>query len=156
MADETDTKSKGRGVGRMIVTAVFLLPVIGVLLPTCLVLLIGMLPTAVAFMIDRSRDKSLTITVGLLNFCGTLPGIIDLWSKAQAYDAAVAVATDPMSLLMAYAAAALGWLVFFALPPVVGTFYSVVTRQRIHAIQRRQVVLIDSWGEEVAGDKRPG
>ena len=156
MADETGEKSKGRGMGRMIVTAVFLLPVIGVLLPTCLVLLVGMLPTAVAYMIDRGRDKCLTITVGLLNFCGNLPGVIDLWSNAQAYDAAVAVATDPMSLLMAYAAAALGWMISFALPPVVGTFYGVVTHHRIHAIQRRQVVLVESWGEEVAGDRRPG
>ena len=151
MAEQGQVRPKRGGAVRLIVTAVFMLPVVAVLLPTCLVLVTGMVPTAVAYVMDRSRDKALAISIGLLNFCGTLPGIIDLWAERQAYEVATRIATDPFFWLMAYAAAGLGWLICLALPPVVATYYGAISRNRIQAIRRRQASLTEAWGKEVSG-----
>ncbi|RMD60895.1 MAG: hypothetical protein D6826_11280, partial [Alphaproteobacteria bacterium] len=86
-------KRAARG-GNSLLTALMLLPAVAVLLPSCVVLLIGMIPTVVAYMVDRSRAKSLAVTVGLVNFCGTLPGLAELWESWQDYEVAAAIATD--------------------------------------------------------------
>src|SRR3546814_11322315 len=46
-------------------------------------------PTWVAYITDRSRDKHLGIAVGMLNFAGTLPAIIDLWTRGQSHQTAM-------------------------------------------------------------------
>src|SRR3546814_3862268 len=58
-----------------------LFPFGAVLLPTTLVVSVMMATTWVAYITDRSRDKHRGITVGMLNFAGTLPAIIDLWTR---------------------------------------------------------------------------
>jgi len=69
-----NAKIRGQGgSGRTVLTVVLMIPVIAVLLPSCVVLLINMAPTAVAWMVDRARPRYLAITVGMLNFCGSLP-----------------------------------------------------------------------------------
>ncbi|MFQ5775918.1 MAG: hypothetical protein ACE5GS_15460 [Kiloniellaceae bacterium] len=146
-------KSAGKGGGnsRAVLTAILLLPVVAVLLPTCVVLLIGMAPTAVAYMVDRAREKHLAVTVGLINFCGTLPGVADLWREGQAYAAAERVATDALFWLTSYGAAAVGWLIYLALPLLLANYYAVTSGRRMEALRRRQAELIKAWGEEVAG-----
>ena len=161
MASQANEAGKGSrprkaGMGRVLVTGFLLLPVIAVLFPTCMVLASGMAPTVVAFLVDRSRNKFLTLTVGMMNFCGTLPGVVDLWQHWQSYDMAVRIATDPFFWALAYAAAGVGWLIYLSLPPVLDTFYSVVTDRRIAALRKRQAALVDTWGEEVVRAERNG
>jgi hypothetical protein len=144
-------KSKGGLSGRTIGTAVLMLPVIGVLLPTCLVLVVSMAPTVVALVVDRSRDKYLAITVGLLNFCGTFPAIAELWGRGQSLDAGLDVATDPLYWLFAYGAAAIGWGIYLLLPPMLAGYYATTSARRLQSLRARQAALVQSWGEEVAG-----
>jgi hypothetical protein len=144
------------GTGRVLITGFLLLPVVAVLFPTCMVLASGMVPTVVAFLVDRSRAKFLTLTVGMMNFCGTLPGVVDLWQHWQSYDMAGRIATDPFFWALAYAAAGVGWLIFLSLPPILASFYSVVTDRRIATLRKRQSALVDAWGEEVARADRKG
>ena len=101
-------KVKGGGNGKLIVTGLLLLPVVAVLLPSCIVLTINMAPTIVAYVVDRSREKYLAITVGLLNICGTLPALAELWNQGQSYSATMDISSNPFQWLMAYGAAAIG------------------------------------------------
>ncbi len=151
-AKAAESKRNGGGSTRLIVTAVLLLPVVAVLLPTCMVLLIYMAPTLVAYLIDRSREKYLAITVGLLNFCGMLPAQAELWRHGQSYDAAMDIAIDPILWLIAYGAAAVGWVVYLILPPILANYYGITTDARIRSLRRRQQLLVETWGEEVAGE----
>ena len=137
-----------RGPG--IVTLVLMVPVLGFLMPSCIVLLSGMVPTIVAFIVDRTRGKYLTITVALMNFCGTLPGLTRLWEVGQSYAAAKALAFDPFHWLASYGAAAVGWLIYLAIPPVLSAYYARSTGTRIEALRREQATLVEAWGEEVA------
>ncbi len=143
-------KGRRNGGSKMILSAILLLPVIGVLLPTCVVLAINMAPTAAAYMIDRTREKYLAITVGLLNFCGTLPAEAKLWNHNQSYDVAFDIATDPFYWLLSYGSAGTGWLIYIVLPLILTNYYAMTTNTRVQSLRRRQQALIEDWGEEVA------
>ena len=134
----------------MITTVIFLLPVVAVLLPSCIVLAVGMLPSIVAYAVDRTGGKYLTITVALLNFCGALPGLSRLWQMGHAYGEAARVAADPLHWLTSYGAASLGWIIYLAIPPLLSAYYSGVTARRIEGLKRAQGALLESWGPEIA------
>ncbi len=145
-------KAKGGGSGKLITTGLLMLPVIVVLLPSCIVLVVNMAPTIVAYVIDKSREKNLAITVGLLNICGTLPALAALWQQGQSYDAALSIIASPFHWLMAYGAAAIGWVIYLGLPPVLGHYYGTTSNARLHNHQRKQQILVENWGEEVRGE----
>ena len=94
-------KAKGGGTGKLVMTGLLLLPVVAVLLPSCIVLTVNMVPTFVAYMVDKSHEKYLAITVGLLNACGALPALAELWMQGQSYDAALARISQVSSIFSA-------------------------------------------------------
>ncbi len=145
-------KGSGGGTGRLIVTGVILLPVIAILMPSCIVLAINMAPTVVAYVVDQTREKYLAVTVGLLNLCGALPAEAALWQRGQTYAAAMDIVSDAIFWLMAYGAAAAGWAIYLILPPVLGHYYGITTQARLQSHHHKQQVLIESWGDEVAGE----
>lgn len=129
---------------------VLLLPLLAVLLPTCLVLGAMMLPTLCALLVDRARGRYLTITVGLLNFCGALPAVADLWLEGQGLGAALDELRDLLAWLMAYGSAAVGWAIYWMTPPLVASYYALATNGRLQALRRRQKALGEQWGDGVA------
>ncbi len=145
-------KTKGGGSGKLVMTGLLMLPVIAVLLPSFIVLTVNMVPTIVAYVIDKSREKYLAITVGMLNICGTLPALVGLWQQGQSYDAALDIAGNPFHWLMAYGAAGIGWLVYLGLPPILGHYYAITSQARLLDHQRKQKVLVAAWGDEVRGE----
>jgi hypothetical protein len=130
--------------------AIFALPILAVLLPSLLVLSVCLLPTLGAYAADRYRDKALAVTVGLLNLCGALPALGELWSKGQTMAAAGQVLGDVFLWLVAYGAAGVGWLIFMMMPPLVSAYYTFSGTARADELRRRQETLVEVWGQEVA------
>lgn len=130
-----------------------LAPSIGVIaLPTVLLLVVGMAPTLVAFFIvDRHPAKYSTRAVGYLNFAGCLPYALDLWRSGGVWDfeTLFTIITDPFTLLVMYSAAAVGWMVLFASPPVVAAYLAVTSEMREKQLKARQKELIADWGRNV-------
>jgi hypothetical protein len=135
--------------GRSIMTGILLLPVVVVLFPSTIVLLAGMVPSVVAYFVDRTGGKYLAITVALLNFCGTLLGLTRLWQQGQTLDAGLRIATDPLHWLVSYGAAAGGWLIYLSIPPILAIYYTSISTNRIEALKRKQAELVETWGSEV-------
>ncbi len=127
-----------------------LFPFAALLLPTTLVFATMMGPTVVAYVTDRSREKHLAITVGLLNFAGTLPAIISLWTRGQSHPAAMDLIGDVFVWVVAYGAAGVGWAIFGLMPTIVGSYYRMTTQTRIKGLVRKQKALIAEWGHAVA------
>lgn len=125
-------------------------------LPTVLILGIGMLPTVGAMISDRRKEKYATLCVGAMNFTGVLPFIIRLWTEEHSYEHAFRVIGDPITWLVMYGAAALGWAIYFVAPGIVGMFIGMRTEQRIQRLRRRQRDLVEEWGPGVAGGRRDG
>jgi hypothetical protein len=130
-----------------------MLPVIAVLMPTCILLVLNLAPTIVAFAIDRSRERYQSITVGLLNLSGSLPALLRLWTDGQTYDVALRVAGDPFNMLISYGAAAVGWCIYLAMPMILAHYYGLTSTTRLRMLQQRHDTLIEIWGEEITGEQ---
>ena len=119
-------------------------------LPSLIVFTVGLLPTGVAFIVDRSDQKTGTFCVGGMNLCGVVPYVMKLWTGKHTTSAATEIISDVLSLLVMYAAAGFGWILFLAIPPVVATFLSVVAQTRVKALRASQQEIVNEWGPEVA------
>jgi hypothetical protein len=129
------------------------LTIIGVViisLATVLLMFFGMLPTMVALIIDRTRQKYAVFCVGGMNFGGVFPYLLDLWAGENTAGSAMEILTNVFSLALMYGAAGFGWMIFIAVPPVVGAFLNVLAQHRVSQLRRDQKELIEEWGEDVA------
>lgn len=143
-----DTRKRGRSyLTWILLSLTFLIVLAG---PTMLLLIIGMVPAIVAAIIDRSKQKTATLTVGSLNFIGVFPYMMTLWSGFNSYGAAQAIIGDLFNLLVMYSAAAFGWLIFLAMPSVISSFVVVMQQRKVAQLRGEQKDLIDEWGAEVA------
>ena len=121
-------------------------------LPTLIIFIPGMLPTSVARICDRTKQKYATLCVGGLNICGVFPFIIKLWSDNHSIAAATDTISDLFVLLVMYSAASFGWLIFLAVPPVVSTFLDVLAQRRVNILRGKQENTVENWGPEVAAE----
>lgn len=131
----------------VLLTVTFLLVLAG---PTMIILFFGMLPTLVAYIIDRSSQKSATFSVGSLNFIGVFPYVLELWAGMNSIDEALNLVTDLFAMLIMYSSAAFGWLLFMAMPAVVSSFVIVLQQRKVAQLRSEQKELIEEWGPEVA------
>ena len=119
-------------------------------LPSLIILTVGLLPTGVAFIIDRSEQKSGTFCVGGMNLSGVLPFIFKLWADNHTLIVAIEIVSDVFSLLIMYAAAGFGWMMFLTVPPVIASFLSVISQTRVKVLRANQKTILDEWGPDIA------
>ena len=136
---------------RVLLTAGFVMA--AVFMPTSVLLIVGMLPTIVSIFIDRSKKNSSSITIGALNFTGCVPFLLQLWSQGQAFETTISIITEPMSIVIMYAAAAIGYLLDWAMTGLVaGVVYKNGVARRA-AIKKRKDDLVLRWGGDVCGEQ---
>lgn len=123
-----------------------------VFMPTTIVLLLGMIPTVVATVIDRTGQGTKALTVGAMNLAGCSPFLIDLWTKGHTSENAVTIISDPRTMVVIYAAAGIGYLISWAMAGIVGTIMVQRGGVRLKEIQKRQSELVERWGREVTGE----
>jgi hypothetical protein len=143
---------KPKGSPFVWVVLVFIAMII-ISLPTVLLVLFGMLPFIVAFIVERSKPRYAAICVGAMNFSGVFPYLLDSWGGRHTVSEAMNMLTDLFSLMVMYSASAFGWLIFIAVPPVVVTFLAVINERHIAQLRKRQREIIAEWGVGVAGEK---
>ncbi|MCZ4280792.1 hypothetical protein O4H49_08385 [Kiloniella laminariae] len=119
------------------------------LMPSAILACVLMVPSLVAFIVDRNKQRYLTMTVGLPNFCGILPALTSLWERGQTFDGAFSGIADPWNMMVAYSAAGFGWMVYFGVPVVVSSYLSISTEGKIKQVRKYQEDLVEAWGESV-------
>ncbi len=151
---ETADKQEASGKRRAgsIVTWVIAGVVLFAFYESIVLLLIGMAPTGVAMLFDRSPSRNQTRTVGYLNFAGCLPWVIDYWLVGGDFARVFDIFADPMALFVMYSSAALGWLLYFAIRPIVGSYLTVSADLREKQIGRVQRKMEEEWGPEIRTD----
>lgn len=118
--------------------------------PTVIVFSLGSLPTLVAWLIDRTKEKFATFCVGGLNICGVFPFLLQIWFEDHSISAATDIVSDVFALLIMYASAGFGWALFISVPPVVAAFLNVVTQRRVAFLRDEQKAIVDEWGSAVS------
>ena len=119
-----------------------------------ILLFIGLLPTLVAFIIDKSSRKYSTFCVGAMNITGVFPSLLELWGGQNNISHAIQIVTNIFDLAIMYAASSFGWLLYIAIPPVVNALLAVVAQHRITLLRTRQRELIGEWGKDITSRPR--
>lgn len=141
--------SSGKGMRVVVWGTVLIGTCMMISLPTVILVFFGLLPTIVAWVIDRSEQKYAMFCVFGMNLSGLLPFLMDIWFKDHSTDAAVAVLTNVFELMVIYSAAAFGWMLFIALPPVITTFLTVILERRVAVLKGNQKTILEEWGEGI-------
>ena len=119
-------------------------------LPTVTLIVFGLLPSIVAWIVDRTEKKYATACVFGFNFSGLFPFLMEIWFEDHSLDAAIRIMTDVFDLMIIYGSAGFGWMLYMALPPFVTTFLSVMSEHRVTVLKENQANIIEEWGENVA------
>lgn len=113
--------SKG-GVQKHFLTFIGL--VCGVLfIASTVIIFAGMMPTIAANLIDKSRQKSKAICVGVMNFAGCVPFLLELWMSPSpnSLDTATSIIIQPKTVIIIYTIAAAGYAIEAAVTGMVAT-----------------------------------
>lgn len=117
---------------------------------TSLLIIVGTLPTLVAFITDRSRGKSAALSMSVLNFAGTLPFVITLWRTGQGLGAALQLLAQPYTWLVMYGSAGIGWAIYHYLPKFIATYVALRAQSQLGSLQNLQKKLVEKWGPNVS------
>jgi len=143
----TQTAQKSPISWGWIASSVILMMIIS--LPTIIVLGIGMLPTIVAKISDRSEQGYVTFCVGGLNMAGVYPYLLTIWFENHSIRGAMELMSDVFVLVVMYSSATFGWLLYQTIPPVVAAFLTVLAERRVGVLRANQTKIIDEWDEKV-------
>lgn len=130
-------------IGFLILSAVFL--------PTAVLLFISLLPMFAAFFVDRTRKKLKAVTVGAMNMAGCMPFLMELWTTDHTLEQTFNIIFDPMTIIVIYAAAGVGYLIDWTMSSLVAgiVYQNALARKKV--ILERQAELVERWGVEVNG-----
>ncbi|TCS62515.1 hypothetical protein EDD55_10560 [Varunaivibrio sulfuroxidans] len=153
MAEKTQAppqNSKKKGPSQTTLWLIFILVIVMIIsLPSVIVFTFGMIPSFVAYIIDRTKSRSATFCVSSINFIGVFPFIIDLWVKEHTISAALNTISNVFSIFVMYAASAFGWMLFLSLPPVVASVVTILNEHKIEQLRATQKQIIKEWGNDV-------
>jgi len=149
MSDDHGAQSVTRG--RAIIAWV-VAPLVGIaFFPTILLLVIGMAPSIVAFIIDKRPRKVTARAIAYLNFAGALPYALKLWTGQNTISGVMELVLEPAALMIMYSAAAVGWTLNFIMAPIMSAYLAVQHEAKARSIGSRQEELIKEWGSDVKG-----
>ena len=120
-----------------------------VALPVCVLLVVGMIPTIVAYIIDQTPRRTLTLTVGPLNLAGTAPYCFQLWFGVDTMHALGLYVSSVWVWLVMYVAAAIGWLLHLGMPVIVHFLLERSLDGRKAKLVVMQRKLRAEWGDDV-------
>jgi len=129
----------------------FVVLVMVIFTPTTLILLVGMLPTLVAYVVDRSPEKNKTFTIGAMNFAGCFPYLLGLWAGENTVQVSLNYLGNPQTIIIIYMIAGLGYLINWLVTIGVSNILVQKSHLRINRIDKEKQILKDRWGSEVNG-----
>ncbi len=119
-----------------------------------ILLLIGMLPTITIWQYDRTRNKSITLTVGLMNLAGTVPFIAQVFPYGQQMEQALPILQSAKTWGLIYLSAFMGWMILQGLQPLIKNQLTAQITKRQEKFKKMQELLVEKWGEDVTNPKK--
>lgn len=116
-----------------------------------MILAVGMIPTLVAVIVDRTEGKMRSLTIGLMNFAGCVPFVIEVFKKGNSVETAITYIVEPRTIVVIYFAAAMGYLIDWAMTGLVSSLVLQKTKNRMKEIEKIKSELVGRWGIEVTG-----
>lgn len=123
----------------------------GILMASTVLLAIGMLPSLVAFFVDRSKSKSQALTVAAMNLAGCSLFLLELWTNGHTMNVTLQILSNPVNIVVMYLAAGAGYLIDWTLSGVIGGLVYQNGKSRLKSIRKDQDELVKRWGNQVKG-----
>ncbi len=133
----------------------FFLAIIGCILylPTAILFIVGMLPTFVSYITDTQTGKNKTFTIGAINFSGCFYYLVHIWNTSHPMDVAMNYLSNPMTIVVIYSAAGLGYVINYVATVIVSSILRQKGLLRLEKIEERKRKLEERWGEKVNGER---
>lgn len=116
-----------------------------------IIMAVGMIPTLVATIVDRTEGRLRAVTVGAMNFAGCAPFMIEVFKKGNDMQTAISYIVQPRTIVVMYFAAGMGYLIDWAMSGIVSSIMVQRAKARLKDMQKEQKELIERWGAEVTG-----
>ncbi len=114
-------------------------------------LMIALLPSIVAYYLDRTSSKTRYHTVLACNLSGVIPYMAEILRNNGTQGGYVTeLMSDPFTWLVVYASAGFGWLLLFATPIFAQFIISMFNSGQMARYQSIQDRMVKDWGKEVA------
>lgn len=123
-----------------------------VALPTLLIFAVGMIPTLVSFVVDKTRRRAQTVSVGAISFAACMFYVLDLWGAGNDLDGAFTIVSNPMMIVVTFGAAAVGYGIDIVVSGMASHIMYANLKRRQSRIKKSQKDLVERWGREVRGD----
>lgn len=120
--------------------------------PTAVILGVGLLPTLLTFLFDRTPEKFGVLCIGSLNLAGLYPVLMPLWTRGHTMENAMKALGDPNTGAVIIGAAGVGCVIYFATPPIVSLVVKSRIAREIGDIEKRHADLIAYWGDALTED----
>jgi hypothetical protein len=131
------------------------IPICLMIIPTVIVLAVALVPTGVAFIMERGKGYYGGVTVGAMNLAGASPYLADLWTEGHNVANAVGIITNVFAWMMFYGAALFGWAIYSTTPAIVSAVMTMTAGNRIGAMRAQQKELVMRWGPDVESVYEP-
>lgn len=154
MASDSSTNSKKDKPRRFSALTIILLiisiPVIAMLLRTAAIFwALALLPSVVAYYVDRTATRYIFHTVFACNLAASLPALGRIFKNGLSDTEVQAVMGDGINWLMIYGAAGFGWLLVYSAPVFAKGLINVMHQRKISRLERTQKRIISEWGTQV-------
>ena len=122
-------------------------------LSSAMLFFIGMLPTIVAYFTDDKPGKNKTFTIGAINFSACFHYLINIWISADPVEAATTYLGDPLTVMVIYSAAALGYILNYVSTILMSSVLQKKSYARIEKLESQKKKLEKRWGKKVNGER---
>lgn len=118
------------------------------------IVLFGLLPAMIAMIVDQDYRKYISKIVFLYNIMGMVPFIYKIYKSPSSNNAAIEIIIDPSTWMMIFAAAGLGWIVYWAIPQFAILLRNFAINYQIAKLEAELSSLTDEWGDDVKAQNR--
>ncbi|MGD9639378.1 MAG: hypothetical protein AB7U85_10060 [Alphaproteobacteria bacterium] len=132
-----------------LILIILIMPVLIVIHPTIIFLSFAMLPTLIAFVLEKNKYQYKWLCIGGFNISGSFYYLLKMWFGSHTITEALNILLDVTSLIVIYGSACFGLLVYTIFPIIVGTLSQLAAYRRANNLKIVQQKLIENWGEEV-------
>jgi hypothetical protein len=146
---------KGKKKVNILLYTLLAIPIGAMIVPTVIVLSVALVPTAVAFIVERKKGYYGGLTVGACNLAGAAPFLTDLWFKGHTIAAALGIITSVLAWAAFYGAAAVGWAIYTVTPSVISSYMAMTSARQIASLRTKQRELAMTWGPDVEAAYEP-
>ena len=120
--------------------------------PTAILLAVGLIPTLLTLLFDRTPEKFGVLCIGSLNLAGMYPILMPLWTHGHTMERAMKTLGNPTTGAVILGAAGVGCAIYFATPPLVTIALKYKIGREIADLEARQKELVAYWGDALTED----